>query len=1317
MDSNYKFQRPKHPRANANIFEIITFSWMLDLLKIGCKRDLEINDLYVPLNEHVSSTLGNDLEKKWNQELVLTENGKRKPSLLRVLIKFFGTNIMFCGLTLAISEIFKMFQPMLIGRLVSYFNTETQNETDLEHAYIYAACLTINMLFIIVFFHSTQLEIVHYGMKMRIACCSVIFRKAIRLSNESLGETSSGRIVNLLSNDVQRFDGALFFLHYLWITPLETIIITYLLWQEIGVSSIFGVAILITFIPLQVWLGKKISKFRLKTAIVTDERVHLMNEIISGIQVIKMYTWEKPFEYLVQYARKMEIQQIRGSSYIRAIFLSFMVFHTRIALFFSILAYVLLGNYITAQKVFVVTTYYNILRVSLTIFFPQAIAQIAELLMTIKRIQNFLSYKKKNCQVVSFSKLKNVSINNGVKKPIINSASITTNNDNGMLQSNNLRIVISNATAKWTQNETENSLQHINLTVKTSQLVTVIGPVGAGKSSLIQAILRELPLSKGKISVHGVISYASQEPWLFVGSIQKNILFDSPMDKHRYKQVIEVCALKKDFEQFSCGDKTIVGERGVTLSGGQRARINLARAIYKQADIYLLDDPLSAVDTHVGSHLFEKCIKGFLKEKTCILITHQLQYLTSVDKIVVMDNANILLEGTYEELQMSNLDFAKMLRSPRGMISVADDTFDVGNKIDQNLIFDRQVPEETSITPSVDESKIHKDKLEPTEIAETRSSGNISYSVYLSYLFAGGRKCKILFFILICIFTQVFSSLGDFWINYWVNLEEHAFRNVINAPIAVSDNNSSTLLWWSISRQTCIYVFSVITLIIIIISAIRSVLFVSVCMKASLNLHNNMFNALTKAKIYFFNTNPSGRILNRFSKDIGTVDELVPISLMDCIHSFLKNLARSPVFTHLNATLQGLTTIRAFEAENKLTREFDDHQDLHSSAWYLFIASSRGFGFWLDIICFIYVSAVTFSFVAIGNDIFGGNVGLAISQAFVLQGTLQWGLRQTAELENNMTAVERVLEYTDVTQEDDLESKGKKQSSNWPSKGQIIFENFYLRYGPNTSYVLNNLNINIESKQKVGIVGRTGAGKSSLISALFRLAFNEGKIIIDGIEIHELGLNELRSKISIIPQEPVLFSGTMRKNLDPFDEHPDHILWNALDEVELKNVIEDLPDALNSKMSENGSNFSVGQRQLVCLARAIVRNNKILVLDEATANIDPRTDALIQMTIKNKFRTCTVLTIAHRLNTVIDSDKVLVMDKGNIVEFDHPHKLLKNKEGIFYKMVEQTGPSTFDFLHRLATENYHTGNLETVTTFESSVNDADSNESISKKNI
>ncbi|XP_060872281.1 probable multidrug resistance-associated protein lethal(2)03659 isoform X3 [Metopolophium dirhodum] len=1131
------------------------------------------------------------------------------------------------------------------------------------------------------------------------------------------------------------------FIQFLWIGPLQTILVTYFLWQEIGVSSIVGVAVFLAFVPLQGWLGKMTSDYRSKTAPRTDERVRLMNEIISGIQVIKMYTWEKPFALLVQYARKMEIKQIRGTSWIRVFLQSFRIFHFRFALFISIFSYVLLGNYINTQQVFVIISYYNLLMTTMTVFFPQGIITLAEMLISIKRIQSFLLQDEKDKHNEHLSLKSETKSTNGVEMSNINSKNCienTAENEEGIDKLGNFGIDILNASAKWILKQPDNSLNNINLTVRPGRLVAIIGPVGGGKSSLIQTILRELPLCEGSISVRGTVSYASQEPWLFHGSIQQNILFGSPMDHNRYKEVIKVCALKTDFKQLPYGDRSLVGERGVSLSGGQRARVNLARAVYKQADIYLLDDPLSAVDTHVGKHIFEKCIKGYLKEKTCILVTHQIQYLSNVDQIILMENANILVEGSYQELQSSGLDFTKLLRSSEE--TSTDSDINIKNATDNSLEQLSDLSRQGSIksvASSVDENKLNGAQKEPTVVAETRSSGNVSRSVYLSYVVAGGNIFKISFLLFVCIFTQVLGTGGDYWISYWVYLEDHIFPNAESKSTNIS-NFITYLLFdtpWIISRQFCVVIYAILNLTLIIVIFIRCAMFVSVLMGTSMNLHNNMFNAITRATMYFFNTNSSGRILNRFTKDIGAIDEILPIPLLDFVHialqligtlivvgivniylliptfivglmfyytvnfylstsrsiKRLEGVTRSPVYGYLNASLQGLSTIRAFKAEDILCKEFDEHQDLHSSTWYLFITSSEAFGFSLDMICLVYICILTYSFLLVNNGIFGGDVGLVLTQLICMTGSLQWGIRQLAELDNQMTSVERVLEYTNVPQEAPLESSpDKKPPKEWPDKGQIVFENFYLRYSLDADHVLKNLNIQIQPMEKIGIVGRTGAGKSSLIGALFRLALNEGNITIDGIEIHELGLHDLRSKISIIPQEPVLFSGSMRKNLDPLDEYPDHALWNALEEVELKTVVEDLPDGLNSKMSEGGSNFSVGQRQLVCLARAIVRSNKLLVLDEATANVDSQTDALIQYTIRNKFRSCTVLTIAHRLNTVMDSDRVLVMDAGTMVEFDHPYNLLKNKDGVLYKMVEQTGTETSELLHSIAAESYTT---------------------------
>ncbi|CAH1738402.1 unnamed protein product [Aphis gossypii] len=1247
-DADKKIERPQHPRNNANIFEIISYSWLLNLFKTGRKRDLEENDLYITLSDHTSSLLGNELEKKWKLELASAFKLKRKPSLMRALIRMSATEYMFYGFLLSVDKIIlKMSQPLFIGGVLSYFNPNETEKADLGYAYMCAFGLVFSMFTSMVLQNVTLIEILHCGMKMRIACCSMIFRKSLCLSNTATGKTTVGQVINLLSNDVNRFDRAATFLHYLWIGPLQSIVVTYFLWQEIGVSSLLSIVIMILIIPFQGWLSKKLSKTRLKTAKKTDERIRLMNEIISGIKVIKMYTWENFFSKLVVYIRKKEIEHVKISAYIRDTLTSLAIIQTRFQLFISILSYVLLGNYISVQKIFVITTYYSILMPTMTFFFCQGLGQISELQVSIKRIQDFLLHEEKDDKHIPIQYISDKQTITSYNELIMYPNKKNADKKYNIELLNTFCVDISKATAKWIDNQTSNALENISLTIKSGNLVAIVGTVGAGKSSLIQAILQELPLSKGSIHVRGVISYASQEPWIFAGSVQQNIVFNSPMDKDRYNQVVQMCKLKSDFEQFPYGDRTIVGERGATLSGGQRVRINLARALYKQADIYLLDDPISAVDPNVGNHLFEKCIKGFLKEKTCILVTHQMQCLTGVDQIVVMENAKILAKGTYEELCASNIDLTNYIQA----FELPNDK-DINNdeNAEQKSTFKRHAS--VTSTSSSEKSNHSEDLIEPTGIIETRSSGNISCAVYLSYLLAGGKKCKILFFIFICIITQALTSFGDFWITYWVNLEEHVFQNKGNASTLTFHDSLSDVVWWmTISRQTCIYVFGGITFFLIFFTSIRLITFVSISMSASINLHNNMFNTLIRATTYFFNTHLSGSILNRFSKDIGTIDEMLPVSLLDCIHNGLNLLGvlivvgiiniylmipaiilavifykitvfylslsrsvkrlegstRSPVFTHLNATIQGLTTIRAFEAENILAKEFDNHQDLHSSAWYLFISSSRAFAFWLDLICFIYTSIVTFSFIVISNTTFGGNVGLAISQTCGLAGLVQFGMRQTAELENHMTSVERVLEYTNAPQESSVVSLTDKLNSlKWPSNGSISFEKFYLRYGPKLSYAINNLNVTIEPMQKVGIVGRTGAGKSSLISALFRLAYNEGKIIIDGIEIHELELSDLRSKISIIPQEPLLFSGTMRANLDPFNEYSDHILLNALDEVELKDVVENLKDGLYSKMSEGGSNFSVGQRQLICLARAIIQNNKILMLDEATANVDPQ---------------------------------------------------------------------------------------------------------------
>ncbi|KAK6644533.1 hypothetical protein RUM43_000800 [Polyplax serrata] len=1269
---NKKKEKAPHPRETANPCSALTFAWLLGTFLKGFKRDLEVDDLYETLKEHRSDRLGDIFEKTWEKEVLKAKKKGRSPSFLWVIVRVFFWRNIFYSAIMAVTELaIRLIQPFFIGLLVEYFSVSNQNrplpgENDPTYfrrcieilrepksqitkseAIFYASGIVLISLINVFVAHPYMMAILHQSMKIRVASCSLIYRKALRLSRTALGETTVGQVVNLLSNDVNRFDVALIFLHYLWIAPVETIIVTYFMYEVVGWATFLGVLFLLMLIPLQGLLGKKMSMYRLRTAFRTDERVRLMNEIINGIQVIKMYTWEFPFAALVSKARAKEMREIKGSAYGRGILLSFIIFSTRCSIFLTLVAYALSGDtVITAEKIFVLASFYNILRQTMTVFFPAGITQLAEALISVKRIQDFMLFEE-NVQTIRFSKDDNLVNGLTPKSPSI-------------------EVRFENVTAKWKVDHQEPTLNNVTTTVPPNRLIALIGPIGSGKSSFLQAILKELPPQTGNVIVNGSISYASQEPWLFVGSIRQNILFGQEYNKQRYQQVVQVCALKRDFELLPYGDKTLIGERGISLSGGQRARINLARAVYKEADIYLLDDPLSAVDTHVGKHLFDDCIAGYLKTKTVILATHQLQYLRSVDNILIFSNGRIEAEGSFKELQKSGLDFAKLLQATDGFRDQLE-----------KQESESSVPTRRSSVTS--ELSVVTDEC-PKEVQEQKSKGSVG-----------------------------FKMAQD---------EEM--------------NQNKTIEEIEKSRYENIYIYSVVSVSTIAVTLCRSFLFFYVCALASKNLHDQMFTNIICAPMRFFHTNPSGRILNRFSKDIGAVDELLPATMIDCYQIFmalfgivlvvaivspvllvptciigiffyfirifyvktsraikrLEAVTRSPVFSHLNATLQGLPTIRAFRAQSILIKEFDAHQDLNSTSNYIFMSSSRAFGLWLDVLCVFYIGIVTFSFLY-WDISSGANAGLAITQSIALTGMFQWGMRQSAEMENQMTSVERVMEYRTLEKEPPLESKPeKKPPVTWPAKGEIEFDKTYLRYDPLGQPVLHGISVHVFPREKIGIVGRTGAGKSTLIAALFRLAYIEGKIIIDSVETSEIGLHDLRSKISIIPQEPVLFSGTLRYNLDPFDEHPDWVLWQALHEVELKEVIEEHQEGLSSKMSEGGSNFSVGQRQLLCLARAIIRNNKILIMDEATANVDPQTDRLIQKTIRKKFNECTVLTIAHRLNTVMDSDRILVVDAGNIVEFDHPYLLLKQPNSVLKGMVSETGPENAKLLFKVAKKSH-----------------------------
>ncbi|XP_027711485.1 multidrug resistance-associated protein 4 [Vombatus ursinus] len=1302
MQLVYEDAKP-NPLQNANLCSRIFFWWLNPLFQIGHKRRLEEDDMYSLLPEDRSKTLGEELQGYWDKEVLRAEKESRKPSLTKAIIKCYWKPYLILGLFTLIEESTKIVQPIFLGKIIEYFeHYDPHDNVALNWAYGYAVALSICTLVLAILHHLYFYHVQCAGMKLRVAMCHMIYRKALRLSNAAMGKTTTGQIVNLLSNDVNKFDQVTVFLHFLWAGPIQAIAVTALLWLEIGVSCLAGMAVLLILLPLQSCFGKLFSSFRSQTAAFTDVRIRTMNEVITGIRIIKMYAWEKPFANLITHLRRKEISKILKSSYLRGMNLASFFVASKIIVFVTFATYALLGNTISASRVFVAVTLYGAVRLTVTLFFPAAIEKMSEALISIQRIKKFLILDE------------------------ISHSSIQPQKDEKAL------VHVQDFTSYWDKASEIPTLQDLSFTVRPRELLAVVGPVGCGKSSLLSAVLGELPKYKGLVNVKGRIAYVSQQPWVFSGTVRSNILFGKNYEKEKYDKVIKACALKKDLQLLEDGDLTVIGDRGTTLSGGQKARINLARAVYQDADIYLLDDPLSAVDGEVGRHLFECCISQALHEKIRILVTHQLQYLKDASQILILKDGKVMEKGTYTEFQKSGIDFGSLLNKEN---EEAEPSQVPETPILRHRSFsESSVWSQQSSKHSLKEGPAEQLVTEDTPVVlpeENRSEGTIDFKSYRNYFAAGANFFVIVLLILLNILAQVAYVLQDWWLSYWAN--EQSKLNVTVNGIKGNETKELDLNWY-------LGTYAGLTAATVLFGVVRCLLVFYVLVNASQTLHNKMFESILKAPVLFFDRNPIGRILNRFSKDIGHLDDLLPLTFLDFIQTFLQiicvvavaiavipwivipliplfvvfiflrryfletsrdvkrleSTTRSPVFSHLSSSLQGLWTIRAYRAEQRFQELFDAHQDLHSEAWFLFLTTSRWFAVRLDAICAIFVVVTAFGSLVLAQTLSAGQVGLALSYAITLMGMFQWGVRQSAEVENMMISVERVIEYTDLEKEAPWESK-KRPPPDWPHEGVIIFDNVNFSYSLDGPVILKHLTMLIKSREKVGIVGRTGAGKSSLIAALFRLSEPEGKIWIDKILTTEIGLHDLRKKMSIIPQEPVLFTGTMRKNLDPFNEHTDEELWNALEEVQLKEAIEDLPGKMDTELAEAGSNFSVGQRQLVCLARAILRKNRILIIDEATANVDPRTDELIQKTIREKFDQCTVLTIAHRLNTIIDSDKIMVLEAGRLKEYDEPYVLLQNKESLFYKMVQQTGKAEATVLTETAKQVYFRRNYPEVT--------------------
>ncbi|XP_034564588.1 canalicular multispecific organic anion transporter 2 isoform X1 [Notolabrus celidotus] len=1334
------------PETTAGFLSTVTFWWFTSLAMKGYKMPLEAKDLWSLNKRDSSKVMVPRLLKEWDKEQtkaksdptlsshalyskpppsttnhvvggesspeeveVLLSNQKaapHQPSFLRSIIKAFGPYFLIGSAFKFLQDVITFVNPQLLRMLISF--TKQKGVPD---------WWGYSLAFLMFFTAVLQTLILHRhfqycfvtGMNVRTAIIGAIYRKALVITNAAKRSSTVGEVVNLMSVDAQRFMDLTTFLNMLWSAPLQIMLALYFLWQNLGPSVLAGVAVMIMLIPFNAVIAMKTRAYQVEQMQYKDARIKLMNEILNGIKVLKLYAWENSFKEKVLAIRQKELNVLRKTAYLGALSTMawtsapFLVAMTTFAVYVTVDE----NNILDAEKAFVSLSLFNILRFPLNML-PQVISSLVQASVSLKRIQNFLSHDE-----------------------------LDPNSVDRKNTATDFSVTVINGKFTWAK-EDPPVLHNINVMVPQGSLLAVVGHVGCGKSSLISALLGEMEKLEGEVSIRGSVAYVPQQAWIQNATLRDNILFGRPFNEQKYCCVMNACALTPDLEVLPGGDMTEIGEKGINLSGGQRQRVSLARALYSDADVYLLDDPLSAVDAHVAKHIFDNLIgpEGVLKGKTRILVTHGISFLPQVDNIMVMVDGRVSEMGSHQELLKQNGAFAEFLRNyaledviedeatedileeeemfPEDALSNHTDMVDnepVINEAKRKFIRQISVVSADGENPrcrsvrrqpcnqrkqcELQEKK--KNEGEKLIQAETSETGRVKSKVYLEYAKAVGPLLSVFICFLYC--CQSAAAIGaNVWLSEWTN---DASRNKTqeNVHMRVGVYAALGIAQGALLLVNCLLCRGYSML------------------RAAKLMHRNMLQGVLRAPQTFFESTPTGRLLNRFSKDVDAIDSHIPDNIDIWMRTFwytlnvllicsaltpmfllviaplmvfywwvqrfyvatsrqlkrLESVSRSPIYSHFSETITGSSVIRAYGRHSAFVLMSDIKVDENQKSYYPGIVSNRWLGVRIEFIgnCIVLFAAL---FAVTGKERLNpGLVGLSVSYALQVTMSLNWMVRMCSDLENNIVAVERVKEYSETKTEAPWEVEDKKPPPEWPMRGNVEFSDYSVRYREGLDLVLKKLSLNVTGGEKIGIVGRTGAGKSSMTLCLFRiLEAAGGEITIDEVKISEIGLHDLRSKLTIIPQEPVLFSGTLRMNLDPFEKYSDEEVWKALDHSHLHKFVSNQQAKLELECSEGGENLSVGQRQLVCLARALLRKTRILILDEATAAIDLETDDLIQSTIRTQFEDSTVFTIAHRLNTIMDYTRVLVLDKGQIAEFDTPANLISQR-GIFYSMAKDAG--------------------------------------------